>query len=59
MDTNIAVKAAEERMARDMYAENVQLKAIIAEQMQRDAERDKRYFADIEVRRGRKVVFVT
>ena len=57
MDTNESIKAAEGRMARDIYAENVQLKAILADKMRRDTERDKRYFADIEVRRGREVVF--
>ena len=53
----MVIKAAEGRMARDIYAENVQLKAILADKMRRDTERDKRYFADIEVRRGREVVF--
>lgn len=59
MQTNTTVKAAEERMARDLISRNRELEAIIADRMRRDAERDKRYFADIEVRRGRRVVFVS
>ncbi len=58
MESETDVKTAETRMARDMMTENAQLRRVIAEYMRRDVERDKLYFADIEVRRGRRVVFI-
>lgn len=56
MDSATA-KTAESRMAKAMLRENEILKRVVSEYMQRDMERDKLYYSDIEVRRGRVVLF--